>query len=116
MKSWIYVFGVVGIVAIAALGLLAQETDAQGHMQVWVDDDGAPDWYDGSHVRTIQEAIANVSAGGTIHVWNGTYTENVDVGKTVTIMGNGSAHCNVQAADDNDHVFDITADWVNVSG
>jgi len=41
---------------------------------VYVDDDAPAGWYDATHVHTIQEGINNVSDGGTVYVWNGTYS------------------------------------------
>ncbi len=68
---------------------------------VWVDDDQIPGWYDYKHVRTIPEGITNVSAGGLVYIYNGTYkntaagafpnppggTTNIRVQKNVTIHG-----------------------------
>ena len=67
---------------------------------VYVDDDALVGWYDGSHVHTIPEAIANVSRGGLVYIYNGTYknptttapgpagsTANVIVYKNITIQG-----------------------------
>jgi len=66
---------------------------------------------------TIQEAVNNASIGNTIIVRDGTYTENVDVGKSLTIKSeNGSDSTIVQAAYPGDHVFYVTADYVNISG
>ena len=65
----------------------------------------------------IQWAVDNASVGDTIIVRDGTYTENVDVNKRLTIQSeNGSANCIVQAADSKDHVFEVTVDYVNISG
>ncbi|NQE04521.1 Cell surface glycoprotein, partial [ANME-1 cluster archaeon GoMg1] len=65
----------------------------------------------------IQDAIDNATAGDTICVKDGTYNENVDVDKRLTIKSeNGSANCIVNALGSNDHVFEITADYVNISG
>jgi len=69
--------------------------------------------------RTIQYAVDNttVSAGDTIIVRDGTYNENVNVDKRLTIKSeNGSANCFVNASASTDHVFDVTVDWVNISG
>jgi hypothetical protein len=67
---------------------------------VYVDDDALVGWYDGSHVHTIPEAIANVSRGGLVYIYNGTYknptttapgpagsTANVIVYKNITLQG-----------------------------
>ena len=79
-------------------------------------------WHDGGTFNAsntpIQHAINNATAGDTICVKDGTYNENVDVNVAhLTIHSeNGKADCMVQAADLSDHVFDVTADYVNVSG
>jgi len=72
----------------------------------------------GNPGESIQDAITAASPGDTIIVRDGTYTENVDVDvDNLTIQSeNGSENCIVQAANLNDHVFEITADYVNISG
>ncbi|MGB2727659.1 MAG: NosD domain-containing protein [Halobacteriota archaeon] len=67
---------------------------------------------------TIQEAVNNATANDTILVRDGAYTENVDVNvNNLTIQSeNGSANCIVQAVNSSDHVFEVTADYVNISG
>ena len=66
---------------------------------------------------TIQQAVDAANAGDTIIVRDGTYVENVDVNKRLTIRSeNGSGNCIVQAANSGDDVFHVTADWVNISG
>jgi len=65
----------------------------------------------------IQWAVDNASEGDTIIVRDGTYTENVDVNKRLTIHSeNGTATCIVNAASTHDHVFEVTANYVNISG
>ena len=66
----------------------------------------------------IQDAADNAADGYTILVHDGTYNENVNVNKRLTIRSeNGFASTTVQAASSNDHVFEvITADYVNISG
>ncbi|CAD6491191.1 MAG: hypothetical protein ANIMEMIM_00101 [Candidatus Argoarchaeum ethanivorans] len=68
--------------------------------------------------QTIQHAVNNASEGDTIIVRDGTYTENVDVNVThLTIQSeNGSASCTVDALSSSDHVFEVTEDYVNISG
>jgi len=66
---------------------------------------------------TIQAAVNAASAGDTIIVRNGTYNENVKVNKRLTIRcENGSDSTIVQAANSMDHVFEVTADHVSISG
>jgi parallel beta-helix repeat protein len=65
----------------------------------------------------IQWAVDNATDGDTIIVRDGTYMENVDVNKSLIIKSeNGTEATSVQAADSNDHVFEVTADYVNISG
>ena len=65
----------------------------------------------------IQWAVDNATAGDTIIVREGTYTENVDVNKRLTIRSeNGPENCIVQAANPDDHVFEVRGDYVNISG
>ena len=66
---------------------------------------------------TIQAAVDAASSGDTIIVRDGTYTENVDVNKSLTIRSeNGANSTIVQAANPDDHVFYIEADYVILSG
>ena len=83
---------------------------------IYVDDDFVDDppnhkW------DTIQEGINDASDGATIIVRDGIYRENVDVYKRLTIHSeNGADATIVQAASVYDHVFEVTADWVNITG
>ncbi len=66
---------------------------------------------------TIQAAVNAASAGDTIIVRGGTYNENVKVNKRLTIVSeNGADSTIVQAANSTDYVFEVTADYVNISG
>jgi parallel beta-helix repeat protein len=74
-------------------------------------------WYVPDDYPTIQSAVENATTGDTIIVRDGTYYENINVNKTLTIQSeNGSANCIVNAANPNDHVFNVTADRANISG
>ena len=78
-------------------------------------------WRDGGAFNPsntpIQHAVDNATAGDTICVKDGTYTENVEVNKSLTIRSeHGSASTTVQASNSNDHVFEVTADYVNIIG
>jgi len=74
-------------------------------------------WYVPDNYTRIQWAVDNATAGDIIIVRDGTYSENVDVNKRLTIQSeNGSANCIVQATNPEDHVFEVTADHVNIHG
>jgi hypothetical protein len=65
----------------------------------------------------IQWAVDNASAGDTLIVRDGTYTENINVNKRLTIKSeNGADKTIVQAAYSGDRVFEVTANYVNISG
>ena len=76
---------------------------------------GADDWQVHSS-ESIQAAINGATAGDTIYVHAGTYTENVLVNKTLTLQGDGADVVTVQAASAAEHVFNLTADYVNITG
>jgi len=68
-----------------------------------------------SNYSTIQEAIDNANSGDTIHVWAGTYNENVMVDKTLTLIGNGSANTTIDGGKSGS-IVTIIAHWINISG
>jgi len=68
--------------------------------------------------ESIQAAVDGASSGDTIIVREGTYTENVDVNKDhLTIKSeNGAEATIVQAANPDDDVFWVKANYVEISG
>jgi len=87
---------------------------------VYVDDNynaSTPGWgYD--HFDNIQDGIDAVAEHGTVYVYSGTYYENMDVNKSLTIKSTSGnpADTIVNASNLNDHAFNVTADYVNISG
>ncbi len=94
--------------AISLLVALALAPAAVSAATIYVPDD----------YTTIQQAMNASSPGDTIVVRDGTYTENVDVSKQrLTIRSeNGPATTTVRAANPNDYVFCVTAEYVNIIG
>ncbi|MEA1864975.1 MAG: NosD domain-containing protein [Euryarchaeota archaeon] len=76
---------------------------------------GAADW----HVKdggSIQATINGAFDGDTIYVPAGTYTENVDINKRLTLRGESRDVVTVRANDPDIHVISVTANLVNISG
>ncbi|KAF5437779.1 CASH domain-dontaining protein, partial [Candidatus Methanophagaceae archaeon] len=64
----------------------------------------------------IQHAIDNATAGDSIYVYNGSYSENVNVTKQLSLQGEGPDVVNVTNSTAEHHVFNVTANYVNISG
>ncbi|MEA1895303.1 MAG: hypothetical protein U9N36_08920 [Euryarchaeota archaeon] len=61
--------------------------------------------------------MTNANIDDIIIVRDGTYTENVDVGKRPVIRSeNGAESCTVNALDPQDHIFEISLDSVVING
>ncbi|MFL2944014.1 MAG: right-handed parallel beta-helix repeat-containing protein, partial [Candidatus Poseidoniales archaeon] len=61
----------------------------------------------------IQDAIDNASSGHTLHIWAWTYSENVIVNQTVTIIGNATSNTTLNITSGKG--FSITSDEVSIS-
>jgi len=79
-------------------------------------------WRDGgafnASTTPIQDAVDNASSGDSICVKEGSYTERVHVATDhLTIQSEtGSVSTIVQAANSGNHVFEVIANYVNISG
>jgi len=84
--------------------------------RTWTVDDDLQE-YPAADFTKIQEAVNAAATGDTIVVYPGTYSENVDVNKSLTIKSeNGTDVTIVRAVDYDDHVFAVTTDYVNIIG
>ncbi len=75
-----------------------------------VDDNGGADF------TSIQAAIDAAIPGGTVYVYAGAYSENVVVNKQLTLEGEGADVVTVTNCTSDSPVFNVTADYVNISG
>ena len=111
-----------GVTVDVYLDNLTIDEDGNGNPEYTLDDDTGTievfcETINGTtYCASIQDAINAALPGDTILVAAGTYNENVDVDKSVTLQGEGRDVVTVAAADSGDIVFDVTADWVNISG
>ncbi len=112
-RKAIGIFSIAAIVAIGALMLTSGVVSAATRV---VNQTAPPCVFDAdSYHTTIQAAINAATDGDEIIVCDGTYTEDVDVDRSVTIRSqNGPAVTTVQMA--SSIVFNVTADYVNISG
>jgi len=91
---------------VLALGLilgfsLVTAVPALAAPEVWVDDDSPNDPGSGTQVdpyRTIQLGITYVDPGGTVHVADGDYTENITITKDgIQLLGAGAGVTTINA-------------------
>ena len=84
----------------------------------WYVDDDAQDTGNGSIMHPypmIQYAIECVVKGDIVHVFDGTYQENVIIDTSLRLIGNGSESTTVDGGGNGSGIL-IRTGWVNVSG
>jgi len=54
---------------------------------IYVDDNAPPEWYDETHVKTIQEGINVAEDGDVVYVFSGIYVENIIINKKINLIG-----------------------------
>jgi len=85
-SSYLHVTNGDGLLAYSFVGFGEEDI-------VYVSDSQPPGWYDANHVMTFKEGVNNVTEGGLIRVWDGTYlggNGNGEITKACTIVGNGT--------------------------
>jgi PKD repeat protein len=97
--------GKIVLATIVTILFLAAFTAVMNAAAIYVPDDQ----------RTVQDAVNAAGPGDSIIVYDCTYIENVHVNKSLTIESeNGAEVTIVQAANLDDHVFEVTADYLNI--
>ena len=106
--------------SLISVSSLKQEYKPQNSNIVYVSNIMPPGWYDESHVHTIQEGVNNVTNGGIVYVYNGTYNENITIAsKTITMIGESNESTIItydSQAQDNNVIEIINSPWCNISG
>ncbi len=72
MKSKKLVVIICMLVTTSVFPIVTSSLASDGNI-IYVDDDAPPEWYDSTHVRTIQEGIDVAFEGDTVYVFNGIY-------------------------------------------
>ncbi len=97
-----------GVILLA--GCLMFSTTVMGG--TWIVDDDNGSWRNAS---SIQEAINSSSSGDKIRVFAGTYSEDITIDKSISVIGNSSINTTISGSG-SDTVVTISASWVNLSG
>ncbi|UCB59151.1 MAG: right-handed parallel beta-helix repeat-containing protein, partial [Thermoplasmatales archaeon] len=113
MKSIKIVSFICMLVLFSAFSLTVTSVPSNGNT-IYVDDDAPPEWYDETHVQTIQEGIDIASDGDTVYVYSGIYLENVNVDKSINLIGEEKDTTIIDGGE-NDHVVLISKDLVLIS-
>ena len=88
---------------------------------VWVDDDYTSASC-GGHIwgynafDNIQDGVDAVADGGTVNVMGGTYVEQVTVGKTLNLIGNGSSKPAIDGNNSGLPILILTGDNITITG
>jgi parallel beta-helix repeat protein len=104
--------------AILLLATLTCACTAAGATQLYVNETGW--WIDPAQFNSsstpIQSAINNATDSDLIYVHNGSYNENVNVNKRLTLVGEGREVVTVTASSAYSNIFYVNRDYVNISG
>jgi parallel beta-helix repeat protein len=101
---------ITSIFTIASSSVVADENI------IYVDDDASPEWYDETHVRTIQEGIDIASDSDTIFVYSGTYYGLIIINKTLRLTGEEKASTIIDGLQLGEDTITVTAPSFHISG
>jgi len=110
LKKMIYVVG--AILLFCSFQFVIGETEEYDY--IYVDDDNNTGPWDGSMenpYRCIQDAVENASEGDTVFVFNGFYSGNIRIDKSLDLVGEDSRSTIV---DGGKHIIWIFADSVSI--
>ncbi len=113
LKVTVLLLALIIIPTTTAAALSCSDDDICVNQSGWWRDGGALN----ASTTPIQAAVDNATAGESICVAVGSYNENVDIATAhLTLRGAGADVVTVAAASSSDHIFNVTADYVSISG
>jgi parallel beta-helix repeat protein len=69
----------------------------------------------GQAYSKIQDAIDAASSGDTVRVFEGIYNENINVDKTISLIGNGTTKTTINGGNNGDVIY-LGANYINITG
>jgi len=109
MLRTLLIGGIILFLLISSFNTVTSSYENTSYNIIYVDDDGTADY------TRIQDALDNASDGDTIFVFNGTYFENININKTIDLIGENRASTIIDA-DNNGDVISISSDGCFLSG
>ena len=109
MRKEIFALGIGSLLLIIAFSGCVEDIPPTESITIYVDDDGGKDY------TNIQDAIDAANDGDTVFVYSGTYYENVNVSKPITLRGEDKNTTIIDGSAVDDVVY-ISANNVIISG
>jgi len=81
MKREVVVFVILISMILSYVAYFPSVVHAEDPNMLYVDDDGTADY------TSIQEAVDNASFGGTVFVYSGSYTEDLEIDRRINLVG-----------------------------
>jgi len=115
MKSKKLVVIICMLVTASVFPIVTSSLASDGNI-IYVDDDAPPEWYDATHVRTIQEGIGAAFEGDTVYVYPGIYYGQIVISTTLTLTGEEKTSTIIDGQQLGEDTITVTAPSVYISG
>jgi len=115
MKSKKLVVIICMLVTASVFPIVTSSLAFDGNI-IYVDDDAPPEWYDATHVRTIQEGIDAAFEGDTVYVYPGIYYGQIVISATLTLTGEEKTSTIIDGQQLGEDTLTVTAPSVYISG